>query len=135
MLTHSHHLHRAWRIIPALITYQLAKLASLVSACACLLTSFSMDGLICFHCCLQNVRVEIEGRKRGHFWTFNIVRDDDRVGVPISLVRCSTESHNVFEKWLTVSVCVTNSSCMSSTQDTLTCRMYHLGLAYQQADG
>lgn len=58
----------------------------------------------CCCCCSQGARVEKEGRKRGHFWTFNIVRDNSRNGCSLSLVRCSTESHNVFEKWLTVSL-------------------------------
>ena len=79
--------------------------------------------------------MEIEGRKRGHFWTFNIVRDDDRVGVPISLVRCSTESHNVFEKWLTVNVYETKSPSVSVPETAYPARTKYSGCACSTAQG
>ena len=52
---------------------------------------------------MQGARVETEGRKRGHYWTFNVVKDGYRPGETISLVRCSTESQNTADHWLTVS--------------------------------
>lgn len=50
---------------------------------------------------LQGARIETEGRKRGHYWTFNVVKDGARPGETISLVRCSTESQNTADHWLT----------------------------------
>ncbi|KAL3140361.1 hypothetical protein ABBQ38_004622 [Trebouxia sp. C0009 RCD-2024] len=64
------------------------------------LTEQDMMGHPRGHIDLQGARVEVEGRKRGQFWTFNVVQEDSR-GCTISLVRCSTESHNTFQKWLT----------------------------------
>ena len=52
---------------------------------------------------MQGARIETEGRKRGHYWTFNVVKDGARPGETISLVRCSTESQNTADHWLTVS--------------------------------
>lgn len=80
------------------------------TACSQTLKCLAMQGFACKWskwpdaCChRQGARVEVEGRKRGQFWTFNVVQDDSR-GCTISLVRCSTESRNTFQKWLTVSL-------------------------------
>ena len=51
----------------------------------------------------QGAWVQLEGRRRGHFWTFDVVRAG-RMGGTISLVRCSTTTYSTFEKWLTVSL-------------------------------
>ena len=55
------------------------------------------------HWMMQGTRAEFEGRKRGGFWTFNVVKAGDRAGETISLVRCSKESRADVDKWLAVS--------------------------------
>ena len=75
-----------------------------VSKTVCQKTVESRDTLkVQASCGMQGARIEIEGRKRGHYWTFNVVKDGARPGETISLVRCSTESQNTADHWLTVS--------------------------------
>lgn len=51
---------------------------------------------------MQGALVEIEGRKRAHYWTFTIVKHVGNTEA-ITLVRCSHEDKSQYEKWLKVS--------------------------------
>ena len=42
-----------------------------------------------------------EGRKKAHYWTFNLVRET-RDRETVSMLRCSTEVRETYERWIQV---------------------------------
>ena len=50
---------------------------------------------------LQGCIVWEEGRKKAHYWTFNLVRET-KEGETVSMLRCSTEVRETYERWIQV---------------------------------
>ena len=67
--------------------------------CLCLLLAASVT-LRCPNN-LQGCIVWEEGRKKAHYWTFNLVRET-RDRETVSMLRCSTEVRETYERWIQV---------------------------------
>ncbi len=50
---------------------------------------------------VQGCTVWEEGRKKAHYWTFNLVRET-KDGETVSMLRCSTEVRETYERWIQV---------------------------------
>ena len=85
-----------------------AATAQLIKPLACQLVAISKASLllaaaVTLHHAnnLQGCVVWEEGRKKAHYWTFNLVRET-KDGEIVSMLRCSTEVRETFERWIQV---------------------------------